>query len=154
MRTGSFTIYEGINLMKEEGFIDNRAGDVPFAGIIGELLETNLAGHPEKRAVFRRMQGAVAIDLVDIETAVTLHFGGERLRIDAGIVGAPALIIRTASDRVTDLNSLRIVGGLPWYFDEAGRKVVAHLLSGRLKIEGMFGHPVLLTRLTKIMSVM
>ena len=36
----------------------------------------------------------------------------------------------------------------------AGRKVVAHLLSGRLKIEGMFVHPVLLTRLTKIMSVM
>jgi hypothetical protein len=31
---------------------------------------------------------------------------------------------------------------------------VAHLLTGRLKIEGMFGHPLLLTRLTKIMSVM
>jgi hypothetical protein len=31
---------------------------------------------------------------------------------------------------------------------------VAHLLAGRLKIEGMFGHPLLLTRLTKIMSVM
>jgi len=140
--------------MGEQGLIDNRAEEIPFAGIIAELLATNLAVHPEKQAVFRRMQGAVAIDLVDIETAVTLHFGGERLRIDAGIVGIPELTIRTASDRVTDLNALRIVGGLPWYFDEAGRKVVAHLLSGRLKIEGMFGHPVLLTRLTKIMSVM
>jgi hypothetical protein len=138
----------------EEGFIDNHAEAVPFAGIIAELLATNVARHPEKQAVYRRMRGAVAIDLIDIETAVTLVFGGERLRIDAGIVGAPALIIRTASDRVTDLNALRIVGGLPWYFDEAGRKVVAHLLTGRLKIEGMFGHPVLLTRLTKIMSVM
>ena len=137
-----------------EGFIDNRAGEVPFAGIIAELLATNLARHPEKQAVFRRMQGAVAIDLVDIETAVTLVFGGERLRIDAGIAGTPALIIRTASDRVTDLNALRIVAGLPWYFDEAGRRVMAHLLTGRLKIEGMFSHPLLLTRLTKIMSVM
>jgi hypothetical protein len=31
---------------------------------------------------------------------------------------------------------------------------VAHLLAGRLKIEGMFTHPVLLTRLTIVMSVM
>jgi hypothetical protein len=149
-----FPVVEGIDLMGEEGFIDNRAGDVPFAAIIAELLATNLARHPEKQKVFRRMQGAVSIDLTDIETAVTLVFGGECLRIDAGIVGTPALIIRTASDRVTDLNALRIVGGLPWYFDEAGRRVVANLLTGRLKIEGMLGHPLLLTRLTKIMSVM
>ncbi len=38
-------------------------------------------------------------------------------------------------------------------FDEAGRKVVGHLLTGRLKIDGMIAHPVLLMRLTKIMSV-
>ncbi len=140
--------------MGEEGFIDNRAGDVPFAGIIAELLATNLERHPEKQEVFRRMQGAVTIDLADIETAVTLVFGGGRSRIEAGIVGTPALIIRTTSDRVTDLNAIRIVGGLPWYMDAAGRRVIGHLLTGRLKIEGMFRHPLLLTRLTEIMSVM
>jgi hypothetical protein len=138
----------------EEGFIVNRAGEVPFAGILADLLTGNLAQNPGKQAVFRRMRGTVAIDLADIETAVTLVFEGERLRIEAGINAGSDLIIRTASDRVMDLNALRIVGGLPWYFDEAGRKVVAHLLAGRLKIEGMFTHPVLLTRLTIIMSVM
>jgi hypothetical protein len=138
----------------ESEFIDNRASEVPFAGILADLLTANLAQHPEKREVFREMRGGVAIDLVDIETIVTLIFTGGGLRIEAGVVGNPALIIRTASDRVMDLNALRIVGGLPWYFNEAGRKVVAHLLAGRLKIEGMFTHPVLLTRLTKIMSVM
>jgi hypothetical protein len=138
----------------EEGFIENRAGEVPFAGILAELLTGNLAQNSGKQAVFRRMRGTVAIDLVDIETAVTLVFKGERLRIEAGINAGSDLIIRTASDRVMDLNALRIVGGLPWYFDEAGRKVVAHLLTGRLKIEGMFAHPALLTRLTNIMSVM
>jgi hypothetical protein len=137
-----------------ESMIENRAQDVPFAGIIAELLTTNLERHPGKHKAFLRMRGLVAIDLADIETAVTLNFGGERLRIDGGIVGVPALIIRTASDRVTDLNGLRIFGGLPWYFDSAGRRVMGHLLSGRLKIEGMFSHPLLLTRLTKIMSVM
>jgi len=135
-------------------FIDNRASEIPFAGILTDLLTENLAQHPKKRKVFRKMQGAVVIDLVDIETVVTLVFTGGALRIEGSASKNPDLIIRTASDRVMDLNALRIVGGLPWYFDEAGRKVVAHLLTGRLKIEGMFTHPVLLTRLTIVMSVM
>jgi hypothetical protein len=138
----------------KEGVIENRAGEVPFAGILSDLLTENLAQHPEKREVFRKMRGVVVIDLVDIETVVSLVFTGGVLRIEGGASENPALIIRTASDRVMDLNALRIVGGLPWYFDEAGRKVVAHLLAGRLKIEGMFTHPVLLTRLTIVMSVM
>ncbi|MDP1991781.1 MAG: hypothetical protein Q8K00_12260 [Syntrophales bacterium] len=138
----------------EEGVIENRADEVPFAGILADLLTGNLAQNPGKLSVFRCMRGTVAIDLADIETAVTLVFGGERLRIEAGINASSDLVIRTASDRVMDLNALRVVGGLPWYFDEAGRKVLAHLLTGRLKICGMFAHPVLLTRLTIVMSVM
>ena len=138
----------------EEGFIENRAVSVPFAGILADLLTANLTQRPEKRAVFEKMRGAVAIELVDIETAVTLVFAAGNLRIEEWIAGRPEIVIRTASDRVMDLNALRIVGGLPWYFDEAGRRVLSHLVSGRLKIEGLFTHPVLLTQLTKIMSVM
>jgi hypothetical protein len=138
----------------EEGFIENRATGVPFAGILADLLTANLTQRPEKRAVFETMRGAVAIELVDIETAVTLVFATGKLRIEEGIVGCPEIVIRTASDRVMDLNALRIVGGLPWYFDEAGRRVLGHLFSGRLKMKGLFTHPVLLTQLTKIMSVM
>ena len=138
----------------DEGFIENRAVDIPFAGILADLLTSNLTQRPEKRAVFEAMRGAVAIELIDIETAVTLVFATGKLRIEKGIAGSPQIVIRTTSDRVTDLNALKIVGGLPWYFDEAGRRVLGHLFTGRLKISGMFVHLVLLTRLTKIMSVM
>jgi hypothetical protein len=138
----------------EEGFIENRTTAVPFAGILEDLLTANLTQRPEKRAVFEKMRGAVAIELDDIETAVTLVFAGGKLRIEEGIAGSPEIVIRTASDRVMDLNALRIIGGLPWYFDEAGRRVLSHLVSGRLKLMGLFTHPVLLTQLTKIMSVM
>jgi hypothetical protein len=138
----------------EEGFIENRATEVPFAGILADLLTANLMQRPEKRAVFEAMHGAVAIELVDIEAAVTLVFAAGKLRIEEGIAGRPEIVIRTVSERVMDLNALRIVGGLPWYFDEAGRRVLGHLFSGRLKIEGLFSHPFLLTQLTKIMSVM
>ena len=137
----------------EEGFIENRAKEVPFAGIIADLLTANLTQRPEKRAVFETMHGAAAIELDDIETVVTLVFTGGKLRIEEGIAGNPEIVIRTTSDRVMDLNALRIVGGFPWYFDEAGRRVLGHLFAGRLKISGMFVHLALLTRLTKIMSV-
>jgi hypothetical protein len=138
----------------EEGFIENRAAQIPFAGILADLLTSNLTQRPEKRAVFEAMRGAVAIELADIETAVTLAFAKGQLRIEEGIAGCPEIVIRTTSDRVMDLNALKIVGGLPWYFDEAGRSVLGHLFAGRLKISGMFVHLPLLTRLTKIMSVM
>ncbi len=138
----------------EEGFIENRSTEVPFAGILADLLTANLTQRPEKRAVYETMRGAIAIELTDIETAVTLFFASGKIRIEEGIVGDPEIVIRTASERVMDLNALRIVGGLPWYFDGAGRRVLGHLFSGRLKIEGLFSHPVLLTQLTKIMSVM
>lgn len=91
---------------------------------------------------------------IDIEAAVTLVFAGGKLRIEEGIAGSPEIVIRTTSDCVMDLNALKIVVGLPWYLDEAGRRVLGHLFAGRLKISGMFVHLALLTRLTKIMSVM
>jgi hypothetical protein len=138
----------------EEGVIENRAEEVPFAGILADLLTENLSQRPEKRAVFDAMRGAAAIELADIEAAVTLVFEKGKLRIDEGTAGRPQIVIRTTSDCVMDLNALRIVCGLPWYFDEAGRKVLGHLFSGRLKISGMFTHLMLLTQLTKIMSIM
>jgi hypothetical protein len=138
----------------EEKIIENRAEGLPFAGILADLLTTNLSQRPEKRAVFEKMRGAAAIELTDIEAVVTLVFAGGKLRIEEGVAGRPEIVIRTTSDRVMDLNALRIVGGLPWYFDEAGRRVLGHLFSGRLKISGMFAHPLLLNRLTRIMSVM
>jgi hypothetical protein len=138
----------------EEGVIENRAEEIPFAGILSDLLTGNLSQRPEKRVTFNAMRGAVAIELADIETAVTLVFASGKLHLEEGIAGSPEIVIRTTSDCVMDLNALRIVCGLPWYFDEAGRTVLGHLLAGRLKISGMFTHLVLLTQLTKIMSVM
>jgi len=76
------------------------------------------------------------------------------VRLEQGIVGKPDIIIRTDSDKVIGLNSISIKFGLPYYFDEAGMTVIKQILSGELKIEGMLLHPVILTRLTKIMSVM
>lgn len=134
--------------------IVNNADEVPFSYILADLLGSNLEQKPHKMETFKKIFGVVAIDLKDIEATVTLIFSGGRMRIEQGIVGKPDIIIRTDSEKVMSLNSINIKFGLPYYFDEAGMTVIRQLLSGELKIEGMLLHPIILTRLTKIMSVM
>ena len=68
--------------------------------------------------------------------------------------GKPDIVIKTDSDKVIGLNSISIKFGLPYYFDKAGMTVLKQILSGEIKVQGMFTHPVILTKLTKIMSVM
>ena len=134
--------------------ITNNAQDVPFSFIVAELLAGNIEKSEAKQETYRKMKGIVAIDLPDIEAAITLIFGKGKLTIEPGILHDPAIIIKTSSDLVTDLNMLNICFGLPYYFDAAGRNVISHILKGRLKIKGMLLHLTLLTRLTIIMSVM
>jgi hypothetical protein len=137
-----------------DNFVENRAGEVPFASVIAELLSANLQQKPEKMKPFKKMYGVVALNIPDIEAAVTLIFAGGRLRIEPGIVGKPDLIITSSSEKIMSLNAITIKFGLPYYFNEAGMTVLKQLAKGELKIKGMFIHPILLTRLTKIMSVM
>jgi hypothetical protein len=137
-----------------DNFVENRAEEVPFSSVIAELLSANLQQKPEKMKPFKKMYGVVALNIPDIEAAVTLIFAGGRLRIEPGIVGKPDLIITSSSEKIMSLNAITIKFGLPYYFNEAGMTVLKQLAKGELKIKGMFIHPILLTRLTKIMSVM
>ena len=133
--------------------IINNASDVPFSFIVRDLIAGNIGQSENKQAVFKKMNGAIAITLRDIEAAVTLVFRRGELTIEDGIIPKPAIVIKTAADLITDLNLLHIRWGIPYYFDAAGRRVLAHLLRRRLTIKGMLRHPVLLTRMAIIMSV-
>ncbi len=137
-----------------ENFIKNQAEEVPFSHIMSELLSSNIEQNAGKMRTFRSMYGVVAIDLADIETAVTLIFAGGTLSIVPGIAGKPHIIIKTDADKVMGLNLISVKFGLPYYFDKAGITVLKQLLNGDISIKGMLAHPVLLTKLTKIMSVM
>ena len=134
--------------------IVNNAQEIPFSFIVQDLLSGNINRSPAKLAVFNKTQGVAAINLSDIEAAITLIFQRGSLTIEPGIAHNPAIIIKTSYELVTDLNMLNIRWGLPYYFDVAGRRVLGHLLSGRLKIKGMFTNPVLLNNFTILMSVM
>lgn len=137
-----------------EPVIDNRAEAVPFSTVIADLLSGNLQQNPRKLSTFNRLQGTVALNLPDIEAAITLIFADGQLRIEPGLLGQPDLIVHSSSEHIISLTALSIKCGLPYYFDRAGLQVLKQLWNGDLKIQGLFFHPRLLTRFTKIMSVM
>jgi hypothetical protein len=134
--------------------ITNHASDVPFSFIVQELLTANIEKSEMKYATYKKMRGIAVIDLPDIETAISLHFNKGSLTIEPGVSPDALILVRTSSDKVMDLNVLNIRWGLPYYFNEAGRKVLGLIFSGKIKIKGLLTHPVLLTHLTIILSVM
>jgi len=137
-----------------ENIVVNNAGEIPFSYILADLLESNVKQKPSKMRTFNNLCSVIAIEVTDIEAAVYLIFSGGKVTIEKGIEEKPHIIIRADSEKVMGLNFINIKWGLPYYFDKAGRTVIKHLLSGQIKIKGMLFHPIILTRLTKVMSVM
>jgi hypothetical protein len=134
--------------------ITNQAQDVPFSFMVQDLLTGNIEKSQAKYETYKKMNGIAAIDLPDIETAISLHFKKGSLVIEPGVNPDAAVVIKTSSENVMDLNAINIRWGLPYYFDEAGKKVLGLIFSGKIKIKGLLTHPILLTRLTIILSVM
>jgi len=124
-----------------------------LANILFDLIRQNIERRPEKINDLQRLNTTVGILANDIDVSVLLRFQNGQLIIDDKISEEPEIKITTDSETILDLSRIRIVGGLPYYFDETGRGIIKKLLSGRLKIRGLFAHPIKLTRLTRIMSV-
>lgn len=124
-----------------------------FPEMLATLLRQNLEQHPHKVKDFNALDIVVGLRITDVGMEVTLAFKKGNLAVSKGLVMNPKLVITTDSDTVFDLNLIRVKFGLPWYFDAQGRKVLRSLLSGRLKIKGLWAHIGSLTRLTKVISV-
>lgn len=126
-----------------------------LAAMIRALLEQNLDDHPEKVADFERMRGRIAIVAEDAGTACTLVFGGGRLEIHAGIEGVPDIAVRADGDDVVGLSQLELTKrfALPDPRGPHAKKVLARSRTGHIKVLGALAHPMLLLRLTRVMSI-
>jgi len=134
--------------------IDKDAQDNGLANMIKDLLAQNITNHPEREKDAKALNGGIVIDANDIEVSLTLICKNGHIHIKNGVVEPYKLKITTASDNIMKLNMLKIRFGLPYYFDKAGREVLAMLFGGKLKIKGLLAHPIMLTHITKLFSVM
>jgi SCP-2 sterol transfer family protein len=137
-----------------EQLVVNNAVDVPFSGILADVLKTNLEQKPHKLKTFNNLSAVVGINVTDVGRSVYLNFSGKKVTIEKDMVEKPHVFITAESEKIMGLNFINIKWGLPYYFDEAGKTVIKQLLSGQIKIKGMLLHPIILTRVTKVMSVM
>ncbi len=133
-------------------YLDGEAS--PFAQMLGGLIEANVGSRPEKRADFDELKARVGIFVTDIAEGVTLDFQGGHMLVRNGLLEARDITIRCDAGTVMQLSNVRIgFAGMPNYADRTGREVVAKMLTGKLKIEGIVGNITTLNRVTRLFSV-
>ncbi len=133
-----------------------RAEDNGLACMLAELLRENLRNFPIKKydlkalGLLGRRIGIVARNA---EVSLTLEFTRGRCDIHDGVLPSCDLVISTDAEKITALSLLEVKKGLPVFHDQKGRQVLADLLTGALKIDGLLKRPISLTLLTRLMSV-
>ncbi len=122
--------------------------------MLGGLILANIQAHPGKLADFDALAARVGVAVTDIDESVTLDFRSGRLQVSNGLKRDRTITIRTDADTVMSLSNLSIGPlGMPIYVNSVGRDIVAKLVTGRLKIDGMLANIPTLNRVTRIFSV-
>ena len=142
-----------MSLAEPEITVDKGAEENGLANMVAELLRANVETSDRKRAVFLRMKGSVGLIATDAEVKVTLVFDRGRCVVHDGILEGTGVTVTADSDSILELSNVRLVGGLPFYFDKPGRAVVSKVFGGVIHIRGLLRHPVTLTRLGIVLSV-
>src|SRR4030088_281533 len=125
-----------------------------FATMLGGLIEANVAGRPDKREDFASLKARGGIQGQDTDESVTRDFRGGLLKVSNGLKRDRKITIRTDADTVMMLSNLAIGPfGMPIYVDGVGRGIVAKLLTGGLKIDGMLTNIPTLNQVTRVFSV-
>ena len=133
--------------------VDKSAEENGLANMVAELLRANIESSAHKKAVFTRMKGPVGLAATDAEVSVTLVFERGSCVVHDGILEGTTVTVSADSDSILELSNVRLVGGLPYYFDRAGRAVVSKAVRRVIHIRGLLRHPVTLTRLGIVLSV-
>lgn len=122
-----------------------------LALMLGGLIEANLRADPERAALLR--PGLVGIVAADAGVAITLRLAPGRVTVADGLLGRPQIVVRTDSETLTELSAAPLRLGFPDAMAAEGRAVLGKLRSGRLRVRGMLRHPVLLSRLNRLLSI-
>ncbi|MEM1418789.1 MAG: SCP2 sterol-binding domain-containing protein [Myxococcota bacterium] len=131
------------------------AADHALAGMMAQLLRSNLDERPAKKDLLARMSGRVAMVYEDLGQAVTLRFARGRVDVDAGIVGIPDVTIRAESELVLAMSRMELEPrtGLPDPRGEVTKQVLDATRAGSLEVHGLLPSLPLVARLTRLLSV-
>ena len=124
-----------------------------LASMLGGLIESNLAAHPERERLLAK-PATYAVTAPDAGVSVSIRLAPDGVIVRNGVIGKPNLHIETGSENLIGLSAVPLRFGLPDATTKDGRDVNRKLFKGELKVRGMWLHPGKLARLNKLLSVL
>ena len=122
-----------------------------LATMIGGLLEANLTAHPERSELVG--PAVVGVLAQDAHVAITLDMSPERIVVRNGLAPRTDVTVRTDSITLTELSTTPLRLGFPDAMRAEGRKITRKLMSGDLAVRGLVRHPVVVSRLNRLLAV-
>jgi len=123
-----------------------------LAAMVGGLIEANLERHPQREGLLR--PAVVDLVAIDADVATSLQLDRTGVRVANGIANGRAHLRLTAdSMALVELAATPLRLGLPDVFDPEGRLVARKVLARDIRIEGLLRHPLTLSRLSRLLSV-
>ncbi|MDD5222898.1 MAG: hypothetical protein PHE84_02835 [bacterium] len=126
-----------------------------FGVMLSDLIKENLERNPRKVIPFNllnRLKSKVVIEAPDAEVIITLSFGDGRLIVKNGADPKAKVRIIANSDVILELSGIRLVAGLPWIWDEAGKSLVQRMFKREMKVRGIADRPITMLFLTNLVS--
>lgn len=124
-----------------------------LADLLGRLIEANLERHPERHELLRR--SVVELTASDADMNVTIRLDGGTVEIANGSANPrPHLWVIAHANDLLELAAVPLRVGLPDVFHASGRATLRRIVRREVRVFGMLRHPIRLSRLTRLLSVM
>jgi hypothetical protein len=120
--------------------------------MLGGLIEANLQQHPERASLLK--PAVIAITAPDAGVSVGIRLAPDGVTVRNGEPpGRADLRVTADSTTLIELSSVPLKFGLPDSMTKDGREVTKKLLTGAIKVRGMFTHTGALSRFNRLLSV-
>lgn len=127
-----------------------------IAGVVATLLSQNFDAVPARVGLARKLSRPVAIEGRDIDCTCTISCGPRDVSISNDVVGRPSVRVTATVEQILDLSQLKMRAGglLPvGFFTRRGLRILAGIALGKLKVRGLFIHPITALRVIALLSV-
>lgn len=122
-----------------------------LAALVGGLLEANLRAHPRRARLLRPAR--VGISAPDAGASVLLVLEPAGPLVGGPLDGPVDVHVIADSARLIELVGAPLRLGLPDPLRPQGRRVLAAIARGEIRILGLLRHPLLVRRLACLLSV-
>jgi hypothetical protein len=124
--------------------------------IVVSLLSENLAGNDATVRVARKIRRPIGLRNKDDGATATIEFRDDVTLVADGLDGGPPVLVEATVQQLLALSQLKILAGgaLPvGFLTPAGMRIVGAILVRRLRVRGLFLHPLTVLRFLAVISV-